>query len=191
VGIVVLCTVCGVAGYLHDQKTQSTYGALTAACDGRPVAGARPYVAGPGVHRVVGVTRSSSSGWRVSNSVVPNDQLATGVSDAEVVLCLGEETRIELGNCPFYRTRYGARVPGSDTNYARTQQSLPVRLVIAATGQTLTAGNVVGPAPITCSQSIGSPSTSTFQGSSVSSTQVGPWVAATLAGGGTTMVPMN
>lgn len=190
-GIVVLCTVCGVAGYYHDKQTQSTYGALTAACEGRPVAGAKPYVAGPGVHRVVGADRNSSGNWRITNSIIPSDQTAQGVADTEIVACLGEETRITLGNCDFYRTRYGVRVPGSDRSYPRTQQSLPVRLVIASTGQTLTTGNVIGPVPTACSQNFGSPSSSTFQGSSVGSSQFGPWLSATLAGGGTTMVPMN
>lgn len=190
-GIAVLCTVCGVAGYYHDKETQSTYGALTAACEGRPVAGTRPYTAGAGVHRVVGVHRNSSNAWRVSNGLIPNDQLAQGIADTEVVACLGEETRVTLGNCQFYSTRLGVRVPGTDRSYPRTQQSLPVRLVIASTGQTLTAGNVVGPVPTACSQNIGRPSSSTFEGSSVGSSQLGPWISATLAGGGTTMVPMN
>ncbi len=190
-GITVLCAVCGVAAYFHDKQTQSTYGALTAACEGRPVAGTRPYVAGPGVHRVVGANRNSSGTWRISNSLIPNAQLAQGVSDTEIVACVGEETSVTLGNCEFYSTRYGIRVPGTDRSYPRTQKSLPVRLVIASTGQTLTMGNVIGPVPTACSQNIGRPSSSTFQGSSVGSTQVGPWLSATLAGGGTTMVPMN
>ncbi len=190
VGITVLCAVCGVAGYLHDKNTQATYGALTAACEGRPVPGARPYAVGPGVHRVVGA-RPSNGAWHIENGRIPSEQLAQGVSDAEVVMCLGEETRATLDTCSFYRTRLGMRVPGSDMRYTRTRQSLPVRLVIAATGQTLVTGSVLGPAPIQCSQNIGRPSPGTFEGSSVGSAQVGPWLSATLASGGTGMVPMN
>ena len=191
VGVAVLCTVCGVAGYMHDQKTQSTYGALTAACEGRPVAGARAYVAGPGVHRVVGAEQKSGGGWRIANGRIPNDQTPQGVADTEIVACLGEETRATLGTCEVYNTRMGVRVPGSQRTYSRTQQSLPVRLVVAATGQTLTVGSVVGPQPRQCSGNIGRPTSSTYEGSSVGSSQLGPWLSATLAGGGMGMVPMN
>lgn len=190
-GIAVLCTVCGVAGYLHDKKTQSTFGALTAACEGRPVPGARAYVAGPGVHRVVGAEQSSGGAWRITNGRIPNDQMPQGVADAEIVACFGEETRATLGTCEVYNTRMGVRVPGSQRTYSRTQQSLPVRLVVAATGQTLTVGSVVGPQPTPCSGNIGRPTSSTYAGSSVGSSQLGPWLAATLAGGGMGMVPMN
>lgn len=189
-GIVVLCAVCGVFGYLHDKKTQQTYGALTAACEGRPVPGARAYTPGAGVHRVVGAEQSGSS-WRIANGRIPNDQLPQGVSDAEVVACFGAESQTTLGTCDFYSTRYGVRVPGTNRTYTRTQKFVAVRLVAAATGQPITAGSVAGPMPTQCSQNIGRPSASTFQGSSPGSSQVGPWITSVLASGGAGMVPMG
>lgn len=122
------------------------------------MAGARPYVAGAGVHRVVGADQSSGGAWRIANGRVPNERLAQGVSDAGVVLCFGEETRATLGTCDFYSTLHGS---------------------------------VVGPPPIQCSQNIGRPSSSTYQGSSVGSSQIGPWLTSTLASGGAVMAPMN
>jgi hypothetical protein len=189
-GVAVLCTVCAVAGYFHNKQTQETYGALTAACQGRPVAGARNYVPGPTVHRVVGAEQSSNGEWRIANGRIPNNQLAQGINDAEAVLCFGNETRVNVGSCDFYSTRMGVRVPGSQRTYQRTQQAVPVRVVAATTGMMITTGNIVGPAPLQCNQNVGRLSSSTFQGSSVSATQVGTWLQSVLSTGGMGMVPM-
>jgi hypothetical protein len=188
--VAVICVACGVAGYLNNKKTQKTFGPLTAACEGRPVPGARAYVPGPGVHRVVGASLSGGT-WSISNSRIPDAQRPEGVADTEVVACLGEETQTMLGTCEVYRTRYGIRVPGTTRTFSRSQRYLPVRLVAAATGQPITMGSVPGPVPTACNSSYGNPTATTFQGGSVSSTQLGPWLSSVLASGGAGMVPMN
>ncbi len=189
-GIVLLCTVCGVGAYLQNKKTQQTYGALTAACNGQAVPGARAYTPGAGIHRTVGAEMSGGT-WSITNSRIPNAQMPEGVSDAEVVACFGVETQTVLGTCEVYRTRYGARVPGTTRTFSRSQKYLPVRLVAAATGQTITTGSVAGPVPTACNSSFGNPTSSTFAGSSVGSSQLGPWLTSVLANGGTGMVPMG
>jgi hypothetical protein len=185
-----VCSVCIVAGVLHTRRNEQVYGALTAACEGRAVSGARAYTPGPGVHRVVGAERVGAT-WNITTVRIPNAQLPEGVSDAEVVACLGEETHTVIGTCEVWRTRNGLRLPGTTRTYPRTRKYLAVRLVSAATGQTITMGSVAGPMPTACNASFVNPTARTFQGASVGSSELGPWLTAMLATGGTGMVPMN
>ncbi|MBI5515312.1 MAG: hypothetical protein HY909_16155 [Deltaproteobacteria bacterium] len=189
--LLVVCGVCVVGAYLHDKKTQSTYGALTAACEGRAVAGTTAYTPGPATHRVVGAERASNGTWRISNSRIPSGQVPTGVSDTEVVACFGEATEVQIGTCEVWRTRNGIRVPGTVRTYPRMQSMLPVRLVSAQTGQQVMQGSVAGPMPRNCEGPFGpNPTASTFRGSTAGSTEVGPWLNAVLSGNNNSMVPL-
>jgi hypothetical protein len=189
-GITALCAVCAVFGYFLDKKDQQTFGALAPACEGRPVPGARAYVPGPATHRTVAATRQSDGTWRIASSRVPADLRPTGVADAEVVACLGDEAEATLETCRIYRTRYGIRVPGSERYYPRVQRSQQVRLVAASTGQTITQGSVAGPVPRDCTVVLGTASASDYRGSLPEASQLGAWIRAMLAGGGTGLIPL-
>lgn len=188
--VVVLCTVCGIAGAIHERNTQNTYGALNVVCEGRGVPGARAYVPGNGQHRVVGAVRRSSGDWHVNNTHIRTNLLAGNVADTDVVACFGEETEATVETCTFYQTRFGTRVSGTDRLYPRVQKTLPVRLVAAATGQTITSGSVVGSTPRLCGGTVSNPSASMFRGSSPGTSEIGRWLDAMLSSNGMGMIPL-
>jgi hypothetical protein len=175
-GLVGVCVVFSVFALVFQKHEDSKYGRLTAACDGRAVPGARAYVPGPGAHRVVAFRHGAGASW-TTDLRVPNAMEADGVEDADLVLCLGEETHATLESCRFVRTMAGVHVPGSEESYSRTQTMLPVRLVAPATGAVLVDGNVPGPLPRQCNDAlVGSPNASEFEGSSVGEEEIGRWL---------------
>lgn len=181
VGVVLILGACGAAiavGAAMRKKEQQTYGALKDVCAGRGVASARMYNPASPPHKVVGISRSAPAAeWDVRMSLIPSARRATGVSDADIVMCFEPVVEQTLGTCDVWTTRNGIRVPGTTRNYPRVQMFQPVRLVSAQTGVTLQQGTLVGPEPTRCTVTYGRSSVSTFRGSNPGADQVELYLA--------------
>jgi hypothetical protein len=113
------------------------------ACAARGASGAPAYVPGPGVHRVAGFEQTAT-GWTTNYEIVPAEWKATEASDAELVLCVGDERRTVLERCP-YEVSTGTSV------IERVAYSRDARVLVARTGQLLGRKTVEGSAPSECS----------------------------------------
>jgi hypothetical protein len=181
IGVVALLGVCGVVvamGAAAKKKERETYGALSAACSGTPVPGARMYNPATRPHKLVGVARSTpSAAWDTLMSLIPSARRATNVADTDVVACFEPPVEIPLGTCETWTTRNGRRVLGSTRTYPRVRQMRVIRLVSAQTGVLLNQGTLIGEMPTTCNGFSGTASASTFRGSLPDADEVEIYVA--------------
>ena len=181
IGVVALLGVCGVVvamGAAAKKKERETYGALSAACSGTPVPGARMYNPATRPHKLVAVARSTPSAtWDTLMSLIPSARRATNVADTDVVACFEPPVEIPLGTCETWTTRNGRRVLGSTRTYPRVRQMRVIRLVSAQTGVLLNQGTLIGEMPTTCNGFSGTASASTFRGSLPDADEVEIYVA--------------
>jgi hypothetical protein len=171
---VALGGVVAVAAVLQRREI-AEFGPVTAACAGAAVAGTRPYVPGQ-PHRFVGA-RMGVSGWTPDFSRLPSERRAADASNADVVLCFGDEATQTLETCT-YEVSFRGRT--STYQYPRTVTRLPVRLIAASTGQPIAQDTVQGVVPPTCDSQGGSasasPSALYVQGPSVGVAELQAWL---------------
>jgi hypothetical protein len=164
-----------VAAAILHRREVAEFGPVTAACAGTAVPGTRAYVPGQ-PHRLVGA-RMDGSGWTPDFPRVPADLRASEASNADVVMCFGDEVTQTLETCTYdvyFRGRTSVR------NYPRTVTRLPVRLVAASTGQPLAQEVVQGVVPPACdsqtSSASSTPSAFHVQGASVGLAEIQAWL---------------
>lgn len=172
-GIGAIAGLCGLAAILRAREVDE-FGPLNGVCAGTPVPVARAFVPGQ-PHRLVGM-RMSGGGWTLDASRVPWGVRATELHNTDVVACFGDEAAQTLETCT-YQVYYRGRT--SAPSYARTVAQLPLRLVAASTGQTISQGVLQGAMPPACdSQGANGASANAFhvQGPSVGEADVLAWL---------------
>ncbi len=177
-GIGAIAGLCGLASILRSREVDEL-GPLGAACAGTPVPVARAFVPGQ-PHRIVGM-RMTGGGWTLDDARVPGSVRATELHNTDVVACFGDEAAQTLETCT-YQVYFRGRA--SAQSYPRTVAQVPLRLVAASTGQTISQGVLQGAMPHGCdSQGGNGASANAFhvQGPSVSEADVLAWLRSTAA----------
>lgn len=172
-GIGAIAGLCGLAAILRAREVDE-FGPLSAACAGTPVPVARAFVPGQ-PHRLVGM-RMSGGGWTLDASRVPGSVRATELHNTDVVACFGDEAAQTLETCT-YAVNYRGRT--SEVNHPRTVAQLPLRLVAASTGQTISQGVLQGAMPPACDSQGGNGANANafhVQGPSVGEADVLAWL---------------
>jgi hypothetical protein len=158
------CCGCLVWAWISGTRTNDEYGPLAQACTGSPVEGAGPFpVPAP---RVAGVEHESGGAWRYDGLAAPRDHRAGSRAETNVVLCLEAEEEIEDAPCRFETITFQVN------EYRRSHRMIRARIVEAATGRALHAGEIVGDIP-ECTSGFFVPEEGTeFEGASVTDEQV-------------------
>lgn len=179
-GVVALHVIaCCFGGGEHAQEIAR----LAAACDGAPVPGAPPYVAGPGPHPMMALQRGASSGRWSQGFGMLTTRTPSGhdVASTQLVLCVEPATETVVGECAFdTQLRVGlVPVPGTRSEgptFQQVQVSQRTRIVAVATGQTVAETTLQGSAPPACDHPIlGEPSAADFRGGDVGSFTINQW----------------
>jgi hypothetical protein len=180
----VVCLACAAFGYGHYRQEQATWGALGVACEGRPVPGAAPFVPGPGVHGAIVAARGLSGGFDASSFRTPSAWLSRGVSDAQLVICVGAEETESVGTCTLpYTSGAGRSRRTRLTDFARTRQKQSYRLVAATTGQLVAETTLRSEDPIECAKWTGSnPQVADFE-ATISPDALEQWLVRAADGG--------
>lgn len=162
-----------VALYVLRQQEVAEFGPVTNACAGRPVPGARAMQPGQG-HRFAA---ASSYGGEPSVSMhrVPSPMRSHALAETDVVLCFGETVTTTLEQCTYQITYRGRTNP---TTYPRTVQQVPVRLVVASTGQEVSSTTLTGSVPPPCDSQGQNNSANRFhvEGSAVGENELLQWL---------------
>lgn len=169
---------CGF-GAEHAAEMQT----LGAVCAGTPATGALPYTAGPGRHPVMTFQQRRDGGpWtQAFGMLTPATPGGHDIASTELVLCMGPEREVELERCFFdTQLRVGlVPVPGTrmeGPSFPRVRVERTVRVVAAATAETVGETTLSGDEPPPCGRSItGDPSDSDFRGGDVSDHAVNVW----------------
>lgn len=177
IAVVLVCFCVGVVfaiAMFSISKENKTYGSLSEACHGNPVPDAASYSDTSGIHPAVGMKLYGSK-YSAYNYAIPDQALAEGVSDAQLVLCLKEAEKELLERCP-----YGKEGDDEATNVVeRYSYELDVILVEAKTGNVLAEDTLVGDEPRECLDEEVFPSgqdTISVEGEEVSSSQLQEWL---------------
>ena len=112
-------------------------------------------------------------------SLAPSgQQRAVGVTDADVVLCTGEQVRNTLETCSYWENYTSRRVTQTRQRVVqRTQTQVPISAVAASTGMPLAQGIVTGTLPHVCGQFSGStPTPGDYEGASIGGDEVSEWL---------------
>ena len=172
-GIGALVGLCGLGMVLRAREVDE-FGPLNGVCAGTAAPVARAFVPGQ-PHRIVGM-RMQGGGWTLDTARVPGSVRATELHNTDVVACFGDDAAQTLETCT-YAVNYRGRT--SEVNHPRTVAQLPLRLVAAATGQTISQGVLQGAMPPACdSQGGNGASANAFhvQGPSVGAADVLAWL---------------
>ena len=175
--LLVVCGVCSVvvamASYSVSQADE-TYGALSEACFGSPVADAAAYAATSGIHPAVGMQWYGAD-YSAYNYPIPDNAVAASVSETQVVFCLGEQEKVLVENCLY--TYHNVDSPTHVVERSQYQQT--IKLFEAKTGTLIAEGILIGQAPREClDQEYFSQDTKTVRldGEEVSDADVQAWL---------------
>jgi uncharacterized protein YjbI with pentapeptide repeats len=114
--------------------------AIEASCDGSEVEGAHPFTDNNMLHTVALVNTQNDFPQKWEDIANKNRWEPTALRFAELVACVEDETVREIQTCDY--------VGGPDIT--RYQYQMNIRVVVAATGTTLTTGSIDGSAPEVC-----------------------------------------
>jgi hypothetical protein len=172
-GLSLSCCVCMVFFSFRGRAMQDEFGALSQACDGRPVPGAGAYpVAAP---LLAGVRRQSDGTWRYDALAAPNAYEAPTRAATSVVMCLEAEVEVEDPPCFF------TNIVMETHSHRRSHRSMQARLIAASTGAVLHAAEIVAPTPACVTGSFVPDEGYEFEGDSVGRTEIQSFVEAWLA----------
>lgn len=167
---------CGgfIAFAIHISAIEDALGALGPACEGKPVAAARPYTKGASGHAFAVFFPHKEEHWRDNINKHADD--VREPKDADTVVCVDKEESMPVGTCAYYRTKFGLKIPGSDKTFTRKLSWYEVRVVAAQSGTELTRGRIWGTSPRACTSYSGkSPSQSTFEGADPDTDAIAAW----------------
>lgn len=175
--VLVLCLcVSGVFAVAMFSVSQdnATYGALAEACQGSGVAAAAEYSEDSGVHPAVGMKSYTGASYSTYNYAIPDQAVAKGVADAQLVLCVEEEKKELLESCPY---------EDEDDDKLRVVErygyEVKVTLVEAKTGKVIEEETLNGEEPRECKDVESfreSQTTVTLDGENVDTADMQQWV---------------